>query len=268
MNPVKVTQGSGPIILGMPHGGTYIPASLTNRLNARGSTLSDTDWHIAELYNGLLPDVTTVEATFHRYIIDANRDPAGASLYPGRNTTSLCPTTDFDGEPIWKMDEEPSSDEIAERTAQFHAPYHEALASEVARVKARHGVAVVYDCHSIRSNIPFLFEGQLPVFSIGTNDGLTCDKSVSDAVAAPCFAAPEFSSVLNGRFKGGWTTRHYGRPANGVHAIQMELAQRAYLTAEIAPWTYSASVAKPLRAILANILISLDIVARSGTLNR
>jgi N-formylglutamate deformylase len=267
MNQVNVTQGCGPIILGMPHGGTHIPAPLMNRLNARGATLSDTDWHIAELYNGLLPDVTTVEATFHRYIIDANRDPAGASLYPDRNTTSLCPTTDFDGEPIWRDGEEPSSDEIAERTAQFHAPYHEALASEVARVKARHGVAIVYDCHSIRSNIPFLFEGQLPVFSIGTNDGLTCDKSVSDAVAAPCFAASEFPCVLNGRFKGGWTTRYYGKPATRVHAIQMELAQRAYLSAEAAPWTYSADVAKPLRTILASLLISLDIVARSGALN-
>ena len=264
MKPFIVTQGSGPVILGMPHGGTFIPDVLMGRLNERGRGLSDTDWHIAELYNGLSPDVTVVEATFHRYVIDANRDPKGASLYPGRNTTQLCPTTDFDGESIWRTGEEPGADEIDERSAAYHTPYHAASAAEVDRVKARYGVAILYDCHSIRSKIPFLFDGLLPVFSIGTNDGETCASSVSDAVSKPCFAASNFNAILNGRFKGGWTTRHYGRPAQGVHAIQMELAQRAYLQTETAPWNYSPDVAKPLRAVLSTILQSLNTMARSG----
>ena len=268
MIPVAVTQGDSPVILGMPHGGTHVPDALTARLNDRGRALSDTDWHIAQLYHELLPGITTVEATFHRYVIDANRDPAGASLYPGANTTSLCPTTDFDGSDIWTAGQEPSPDEIAARRTQYHAPYHDALATEVDRVKARHGVAIVYDCHSIRSTIPFLFAGLLPVFSIGTNDGQNCAPQVSDAVSVPCFAATPFDTVLNGRFKGGWTTRHYGQPGTGVHAIQMELAQRAYLAAEAAPWTYAAQSAAPLRAVLAQILQSLDTLARSGVLNR
>ena len=263
---VNVTQGDSPVILGLPHGGTYVPDALMARLNDRGRRLSDTDWHIAQLYQGLLADVTTVEATFHRYVIDANRDPAGASLYPGANTTSLCPTTDFDGSDIWTAGQEPSPDEIAARRTQYHAPYHDALATEVDRVKARHGVAIVYDCHSIRSTIPFLFAGLLPVFSIGTNDGQTCAAQVSDAVSTPCFAAKTFDAVLNGRFKGGWTTRHYGRPGSGVHAIQMELAQRAYLAAEEAPWTYDPQIAAPLCAVLSRILQSLDTLARSGAL--
>ncbi len=266
MMPVTVTRGDSPVILGLPHGGTYVPDTLLTRLNDRGRALSDTDWHIAQLYQGLLPGVTTVGATFHRYIIDANRDPAGASLYPGANTTSLCPTTDFDGLDIWTAGQETSADEIAACEAQYHAPYHAALAAEVDRVKARHGVALVYDCHSIRSTIPFLFPGLLPVFSIGTNDGQTCASQVSDAVSAPCFAATPFDAVLNGRFKGGWTTRHYGQPGSGVHAIQMELAQRAYLAAEAAPWTYAPQIAAPLRAVLAKILQSLDTLARSGAL--
>jgi N-formylglutamate deformylase len=270
MMPVAVTKGDSPVILGLPHGGTHVPDALLTRLNDRGRALSDTDWHIAQLYQGLLPGVTTVEATVHRYVIDANRDPAGASLYPGANTTSLCPTTDFDGLDIWTAGQEPSADEIAARQAQYHAPYHAALAAEVARVKARHGVAIVYDCHSIRSNIPFLFAGLLPVFSIGTNDGQTCAFEVSDVVAQevsnPAFAKSKFTAVLNGRFKGGWTTRHYGQPETGVHAIQMELAQRAYLAAEAAPWTYAPQVAAPLRAVLAKILQSLDTLARSGAL--
>ncbi|RID90277.1 N-formylglutamate deformylase [Gemmobacter lutimaris] len=266
MMPVAVTKGDSPVILGLPHGGTFAPDALLTRLNDRGRALSDTDWHIAQLYQGLLPGVTTVEATFHRYVIDANRDPAGASLYLGANTTSLCPTTDFDGLDIWTAGQEPSADEIAAREAQYHAPYHAALAAEVERVKARHGVAIVYDCHSIRSTIPFLFAGLLPVFSIGTNDGQTCASQVSDAVATPCFATKPFDAVLNGRFKGGWTTRHYGQPGSGVHAIQMELAQRAYLAAEAAPWNYAPQIAAPLRAVLAKILQSLDTLARSGAL--
>ena len=266
MIPVAVTQGDSPVILGMPHGGTHVPDALTARLNDRGRALSDTDWHIAQLYHELLPGITTVEATFHRYVIDANRDPAGASLYPGANTTSLCPTTDFDGLKIWAEGQEPGADEITARRAQYHAPYHAALAAEADRMKARHGVAIVYDCHSIRSTIPFLFPGLLPMFSIGTNDGQTCAAQVSDAVSTPCFAAKTFDAVLNGRFKGGWTTRHYGQPGSGVHAIQMELAQRAYLAAEEAPWTYAPQIAAPLRAVLGRILQSLDTLARSGAL--
>jgi formiminoglutamase len=268
MTPAVVIPGDSPVILGLPHGGTDLPEALRVRLNDRGRDLTDTDWHIAQLYNGLLPGATTVEATFHRYVIDANRDPAGASLYPGRNTTALCPVTDFDGAPIWQPGQEPGGDEIAERCAQYHAPYHAALAAQVARVRARHGVAILYDCHSIRSAIPFLFPGLLPVFSIGDNDGQTCAAVVSDAVSAGCAAARDYDTVRNGRFKGGWTTRHYGQPGSGVHAIQMELAQRAYLTAEAAPWDFSPAVAAPLRRVLAAILQSLDALARSGALTR
>ena len=264
MTPVEVTRGDGPVILAQPHGGTFVPDDLWARLNGCGRELSDTDWHIGRLYDGLLPGATIVRATFHRYVIDANRDPGGASLYPGQNTTGLCPVTDFDGQPIWTEGQDPSPDEIADRRARFHTPYHAALAAEVERVRARHGVAVVYDCHSIRSVIPFLFAGTLPVFSIGTNDGAACAPAVADAVRATCAASARYDHVLNGRFKGGWTTRHYGRPAEGVHAIQMELARRAYLTAERAPWNYDPDRADALRAVLARALAALDSLARSG----
>ncbi len=267
MEVFTVTPGDGPVILGMPHGGTWLPDGLTARLNPTGKALADTDWHIARLYDGLLPGATVVASNVHRYAIDANRDPAGVSLYPGQNTTNLCPLTDFDGNPIWQPGQEPSADEILSRRAAFHAPYHAALAAEVERVKARHGVAVLYDCHSIRSLIPFLFDGLLPVFSIGTNDGETCAAAIEAATHRHCAAAPGLTHVLNGRFKGGWTTRHYGRPAERVHAIQMELAQRAYLSAEHAPWAYDPSRAEPLRATLGAILADLDTLARSGALS-
>ena len=265
MHPVEIVAGDGPVILGQPHGGTWLPADVADRLNPTGRALADTDWHIGRLYDGLLPGATVVRATFHRYLIDANRDPAGSSLYPGQNTTALCPVTDFDGRPIWMDGEEPDAEEIAARRAAFHAPYHAALAAEVRRVQARHGVAVVYDCHSIRSEIPFLFSGTLPVFSIGTDGGTTCSPALSELVLAACQGS-DYPTVLNGRFKGGWTTRHYGRPGEGVHAIQMELAQRAYLAAEAAPWAFDRTRADRLRAVLGPILTGLDSLARSGAL--
>ncbi|PKP75560.1 MAG: N-formylglutamate deformylase [Alphaproteobacteria bacterium HGW-Alphaproteobacteria-6] len=261
MTPVTVTQGDGPVILGLPHGGTWLPDDLVARLNENGQALADTDWHIGRLYGGLLPGATTVAATVHRYAIDANRDPAGVSLYPGQNTTGLCPVTDFDGRPIWQPGQEPSADEILARSTAFHAPYHAALTAEVARVKARHGIAVVYDCHSIRSRIPFLFEGDLPALNIGTDGGRTCAATIA-ACALDRAAASGLSHVLNGRFRGGWTTRHYGRPETGVHAIQMEIAQSAYLAQEAAPWRYDADKAGRLRRWLKDIL---DAIADAAT---
>lgn len=266
MTPVEVIRGDGPIVLGQPHGGTWLPEPLLTRLNDRGRTLSDTDWHIDRLYEGLTPDVTVVRASFHRYVIDANRDPSGQSLYPGQNTTGLCPTTDFDGNAIWGPGEAPGPYEIAERAARYHAPYHAALAAEIDRVKARHGVAILYDCHSIRSHIPFLFDGELPVFNIGTNRGTTCAAAIRDVVERAC-AHSGSPTVLDGRFKGGWTTRHYGQPGVGVHAIQMEIAQRAYLSREAPPWDYDPKVAASARTVLSNALKSLDALARSGALS-
>lgn len=265
MTPVVVHQGGSPVILAMPHGGTDLPDAVLARLNPRGRALDDTDWHIDQLYDGLLADATVVRATFHRYVIDANRDPSGQSLYPGQNTTGLCPVTDFDGHAIYTPGQAPDADEVAERTARFHAPYHAALSAAVDRVRRAHGVAVIYDCHSIRSTIPYLFDGLLPVFNIGTNDGTTCATAIEAAVQGAC-AASGLPMVANGRFKGGWTTRHYGQPAGGVHAIQMELAQRAYLATEAAPWDYDRNGALPARTAIAKALKSIDTLARSGAL--
>jgi formiminoglutamase len=263
MNPVDVVEGDGQVILGLPHTGTWLPEAARARLNATGLALADTDWHVHELYEGLLPGATTVRATFHRYVIDANRAPDGASLYPGQNTTGLCPVTDFDGLPIYPEGMEPDAQEVLARRAHFHTPYHVALAGEIERVRAKHGVAILYDCHSIRSRIPFLFDGVLPDFNIGTNGGRSCDPSIPDAVSNICAGADGYTSILNGRFKGGWTTRHYGNPVAGVHAIQMELAQSTYLATEAAPFAYDDAKAERLRVHLKTILETLAALAPS-----
>ena len=259
MTPVEILRGDGPVVLGMPHTGTFVPDDVRARLNDRGRQLSDTDWHIDRLYAGLLPGATVVRATFHRYVIDANRDPSGASLYPGQNTTGLVPLTDFDGNPLWEV--EPDAAEIEARRATYHAAYHAALSAEMERVRARHGVAVLYDCHSIRSVIPFLFEGTLPDFNIGTNNGATCDARIEAAVQETCAAAAGYTSILNGRFKGGWTTRHYGQPDKGWHAIQMELAQATHLASETLPFAYDETRAARLRPILRTALERIETLA-------
>ena len=259
MTPVEITRGDGPVVLGLPHTGTWLPPDILARLNARGQRLTDTDWHIDRLYDGLLPGATTVRATFHRYVIDANRPPDGASLYPGQNTTGLVPLTDFDGQPLWT--DPPTEVEIAARRAAFHGPYGAALAAELERVRSRHGVAILYDCHSIRSRIPFLFDGTLPDFNIGTAQGQSCDPRIAQAVQGICARAEGFSSVLDGRFTGGWATRHFGQPAQGIHAIQMELAQSTHLETEAPPFAYDAARAARLRPVLAEILTTLAALA-------
>lgn len=266
MQVFDVLRGDGPIVLGQPHGGTHVPADIAAKLNDNGRALADTDWHITQLYDGLLPDVTVVKSNIHRYVIDANRDPEGVSLYPGQNTTTLVPLTDFDGAPIWREGQTPSASDIEARRVAYHAPYHTALTAELDRVRAKHGVALLFDCHSIRSIIPFLFEGQLPVFNTGTNSGQSCSVILGDKIHAIAQGAGQ-SAVRDARFKGGWTTRHYGRPDAGIHAIQMEIAQRAYMT-EVPPWNYDAARASQLRPVLKSMLQSLNDLALSGALTQ
>lgn len=265
MEPITVQRGSGPIILGIPHAGTWLPDDVKARLNERGRLLTDTDWHMPRLYGDLLPGATIVQANFHRYLIDANRDPSGDSLYPGQNTTGLCPVVDFDGKPIWRWGRKPGREEIAQRLRDYHVPYHAALAAEIKRVREEQDIAVLYDCHSIRSVCPFLFEGVLPDFNIGTDNGRTCAPALELAVADICSAADGYTHVSNGRFRGGWTTRHYGMPHKGVHAIQMELAQSTHLASETPPFAYDEASAERLRTHLRAILTRLQETAFSMT---
>ncbi|KQT32917.1 N-formylglutamate deformylase [Sphingomonas sp. Leaf412] len=239
----------------MPHGGLALP---TGGFRSDWWARRDADWHIRDLYDGLA-DATVVATGISRSTIDANRDPSGASLYPGQATTELCPTTTFDGDPLYDG-AGPDAAEIARRRAAYFDPYHAALSAEVARLRATHDRVVVYDCHSIRSRIPRLFDSDLPELNIGTNGGTTCAPELRDAVAAIA-AASGRSHVVDGRFRGGWTTRHYGRPETGVHAIQMETAIRAYLrepvgqvTPDTWPPAFDPAVAAPLRATLGLIL--------------
>lgn len=249
---VTVTPGASPFILSMPHPGTALPDEVAAQLNARGRLVEDTDWHMRQLYafaDRFQPSI--VEAGLSRYVIDVNRDPAGGSLYPGQATTELVPTTTFDGTPIWQT--APDEAEIARRREAYFQPYHDALAAEIARVKAQHGFCLLWDCHSIKSVIPRLFDGTLPTLNLGTNSGTSAAASV-EAAAVTAMAGAAFTQVVNGRFRGGWITRHYGRPAEHVHAIQMEIALSAYLGEEAPPWRFDAARALSLQSALSAMI--------------
>jgi N-formylglutamate deformylase len=232
---LEIHRGEAPLIVAFPHTGAQIPRELEPRLASPWLARKDTDWWVHLLYDfvaGL--GATTVRTTTCRTFIDVNRDPSGLSLYPGQPTTDLCPLTSFDGEALYLPGQSPHPAEIRSRRLSHFDPYHAALRSEIERLRHHHDAVVLYDAHSIRSSIPRLFEGQLPQYNIGTHDGATCDGALGAAVEAVCARATP-SHVLNGRFKGGWTVRHYGDPARGVHAIQMELACRGYLREPLEP---------------------------------
>jgi N-formylglutamate deformylase len=230
---IRVERGDAPLTVSIPHAGLEIPPDVAQHLRSVELGRHDADLHVERLYAfaGAL-GATIVRTDVSRTVIDVNRDPSGASLYPGQATTGLCPTETFDGDPLYRPGREPDAAEIERRRETWFAPYHTALAAEIERLRARHPRIVLYEAHSIRSRVPRLFDGDLPLFNLGTNSGGSCAPELTAAIERICAASG--STVVNGRFKGGWTTRHYGRPETGVHAIQMELAMRAYLD-EVAP---------------------------------
>ncbi|MEO4000259.1 N-formylglutamate deformylase [Mesorhizobium sp. CAU 1732] len=257
---LTVSRGDAPLLVSIPHTGTDL-VGLEPRLVSPWLGRKDADWHIEQLYDfASTLGATVVRTAISRTVIDVNRDPSGVSLYPGQATTGLCPVETFDGEPLYRPGQEPGEAEIAERRSAYFDPYHAALKSEVERLRALHPKIVLYDCHSIRSVIPRLFSDELPIFNLGTNSGASADPVLESAVAGILGRSGE-NFVVNGRFKGGWITRNLGRPADGVHALQMELACRGYLREPIGavdesnwPTQYDPDFAAPIRATLTEIL--------------
>jgi N-formylglutamate deformylase len=260
-NWLRIERHDAPLLLSIPHAGAEIPAQFAGGLVSAWLARRDADWWVDRLYDFATDLGATIVATsISRTVIDVNRDPSGASLYPGQATTELCPTTTFDGEPLYRTNAAPDEEAIAQRRSAYHAPYHAALAEEIQRLRDRHPKIVLYDCHSIRSRIPRLFAGELPHFNLGTYAGASCAPALTAAVEEVCDGT-SFARVTDGRFKGGYITRHYGRPAEGVHALQMELACRAYLKEVPGPvepksWPphYDEKDAAPLRQALGRIL--------------
>ncbi|MGE8245528.1 MAG: N-formylglutamate deformylase [Stenotrophomonas maltophilia] len=257
---LQIHRGDVPLIVSFPHTGTELPEALASQFLSPWLARRDADWWVHELYAfAQQMGATTVRTAVSRSVIDVNRDPSGTSLYPGQNTTGLCPLTTFDNQTLYRDGHGPDEAEIARRRDTWFVPYHDALAAEIARLRAGHGTVVVYDAHSIRSHIPHLFDGQLPQFNLGTNGDTTCDNALTDVVDNLC-AMSGMSHVRNGRFKGGYITRHYSDIPGGVHTLQMELACRGYMHEPEAvdehswPTPLDPDHAAPLRATLQQVL--------------
>lgn len=247
-----------PLLISLPHDGTYIPEPLAARLQPRARRVPDTDWHVALLYEPLAQALgaSVIKPLASRYVVDLNRPADGHALYPGRKETGLVSMVGFDGEPLYLEGQQPKADEIQTRVETWWRPYHQALQEEIARLKARHGHVVLWEGHSIRSRVPMLFDGRLPDFNLGTADGASCSAELQWSLTSVMEAQSRYDFVLNGRFKGGYITRHYGRPAEGVQAVQLELAQCQYMDEESFAWdpAKAASVQGTIRRLLEQCL--------------
>ena len=228
-DPYELRRGKGPLLISAPHVGTALPEEIAARLTGPGHALVDTDWDADRLYPFATSlGASVLRARWSRYVVDLNRDPSGATLYPGARTTGLCATETFEGEPLYEPGTEPDDAEIAARREHYYEPYHVALREELARLRAEHGFALLLDAHSIWSPLPLLFEGELPHVNVGTNSGAACDRRLVDAIVDIVEPSP-YTIVVDGRFKGGYITRRYGEPADRVHALQIEINQTTYL---------------------------------------
>jgi N-formylglutamate deformylase len=252
--PWRLHVGHRPLLVSMPHVGTHLPACVAARLTEAARRVPDTDWHLERLYDfAVALGASVLVATHSRYVIDLNRPSDDSSLYPGRSVTGLCPLDTFDEEALYLPDAAPAAAEIAQRLQAVWRPYHAALQGELQRLRARHGVAMLWDAHSIRSVLPRFFDGRLPDLNLGTVDGASCEPALARRLLEIAQSDSGGSAVLNGRFKGGHITRHYGRPQDDVHAVQLELVQCRYMQ-EVWPYAYLPERARTLQPTLQRLL--------------
>ena len=242
--PFRFRQGTRPLLISMPHVGTHLPPALAARFTAEARHVPDTDWHLERLYDFAAEELgaSVLVATHSRYVIDLNRPPDDQNLYPGQDTTGLCPVDTFDKTPLYATGDVPGEAEIADRREVIWQPYHRQLQAELDRLKAAHGTALLWDAHSIRSVLPRFFEGKLTDLNLGTADGASCDPVLAEQLLAIAQQATGYTAVLNGRFKGGYITRQYGKPAAGVHAVQLEMTQCSYMQEQL-PFDYLPDIA-------------------------
>jgi N-formylglutamate deformylase len=249
--------GTTPLLVSLPHCGEMIPDELRPRYRPRALEVEDTDWHLHRLYAFAAEmGASVLQPRASRFVIDLNRPSDDAPMYPGANNTELCPTRFFTGDPIYVVGGAPTPHEIAQRIAQWWQPYHGAIATELERLKAAHGHAVIFDGHSIKSELPWLFEGRLPALNLGTAGGTSCAPALRDALAGVLAGQDRWPHVVDGRFKGGYITRHYGRPDAGIHAVQLEMTWDCYMD-ETPPYAWSEAKAAEVRPLLRELLRTL-----------
>ncbi|MGB3839301.1 MAG: N-formylglutamate deformylase [Rhodanobacter sp.] len=254
MDTFTLHRGRVPLLISLPHDGSFIPADIAARMQPPARRSPDTDWHVGRLYEPLAEALgaSVLKPAASRYVVDLNRPADGHALYPGQRETGLVPLIGFDGEPLYRDGEAPDAAEVQRRINEYWRPYHDALAQELARLQVEHGRVVLWEGHSIRSRVPMLFEGTLPDFNLGTANGASCDAALQARLVDGLQAQSRFSVAVNGRFKGGYITRHYGRADAAVQAVQLELVQLNYM--DEASFAYDASKASQVQALIDSLL--------------
>ena len=253
MDIFTLHRGTAPLLVSVPHDGTHIPADIAVRLSDSARSAPDTDWHIGKLYAfARAMGASMIVPTHSRYVVDLNRSEDDVSLYPGQNTTGLCPVVQFTGEPVYLRGGEPDEAEVRARVERYWRPYHEALRAELERIRAEHGRAVLWEGHSIRGELPFLFDGRLPDFNLGTASGASCTPALQARLQAVLAAQDDYDFVVNGRFKGGHITRHYGDPGSRIEAVQLETSQRVYMDED--SYVYDDAKAKGAQRVIRELL--------------
>ena len=253
MDVFTLHRGDAPLLLSLPHDGSEIPPNLAARMTEAARRAPDTDWHVSRLYDFARElGASVLVPRFSRYVVDLNRPPDDASLYPGQNTTGLCPAIQFCGEAVYREGAEPDVSEVRARVDTYWRPYHQALQSELSRIRAEHGRAVLWEGHSIRGEVPFLFEGRLPDLNLGTAGGTSCSPGLQSQLESVLAGQDDYDWIANGRFKGGYITRHYGDPGNAVDAVQLEISQRTYMDED--SWDYDTKKAAQLQMLLRPLL--------------
>lgn len=254
MTIYTLLRGQAPLLVSLPHVGTELPDEQRGRYVERAFGVEDTDWHLEKLYDFVRElGASLIVPRYSRYLIDLNRPSENAPMYPGMNNTELCPTRFFTGDPLYRDDCAPDAAEIGRRTEHYWQPYHEALRAELDRLRRMHGHAILFEGHSIKSELPWLFEGKLPDLNLGTMGGTSCGPALRAALAGVLAGQSRFSQVVDGRFKGGHITRFYGNPVLGVHAIQLEMCWSCYMR-EISPFVYDPGFASQVQPILRQVI--------------
>lgn len=245
-------RGNAPLLVSLPHDGCALPEDIGARLSDSARRVPDTDWHVSRLYAFARElGASLLVPRYSRYVIDLNRPPDDVSLYPGQNTTGLCPVVQFSGAPVYRDGQEPSPEEIASRVERYWRPYHDALGAELQRLRAAHGRVVLWEGHSIKGELPFLFDGRLPDLNLGTVDGASCSGALQARLESTLAAQSSYDYVVNGRFKGGYITRHYADPGNGLETVQLEVSQRIYMDEATFAWNGAlAAKAQPMIRLL------------------
>ncbi len=234
MNVYKIIEPKSPripILVSVPHAGILFPKEVLEKMDPEKAAFpEDTDWFVDQLY-GFCSEmgITMIVANYSRCVVDLNRDPNNIPLYKdGRVITDVVSVTDFNGAPIYKDEYKPNETEIQNRLDHYFFPYHHKIEEILADLKKEFGVALLFDAHSIKKNVPGIQKDDFPQVILGDNDETSAHPELIQT-AVESLSGKSFNFSHNFPFKGGFITRSFGKPEQNIHALQLEMTKTNYM---------------------------------------